>query len=78
MMGGTPGCPAAGDGCESRTRSTVGACLRACVSIRLAGSLSVSQSVLPKAPRGKMAGHDPSLGSIDGCTWSPPLPRYCG
>lgn len=34
------------------------------------------------APRGKMsrarAGHDPSLGRINECTWSPPLLRYCG
>lgn len=51
--------------------------LAACLSV----NQSVSQSVYPaRAPRGKMsrAGHDPSLGRIDGCTWSPPLLRYCG
>lgn len=61
--------------------------VRACVRLCLAGSRPVSQSVSLRvcpatAPRGKMsmAGHDPSLGRIDsdGCTWSPPLLRYCG
>lgn len=49
MMGGTPGCPAAGeqvgDGCEGRARSTVRACLRAGVSIWQAACQSASQSV---------------------------------
>lgn len=54
----------------------------------LAGSLSVSHSIKQSVSlSGKgstrqdeqgRAGHDPSLGRIDGCTWSPPLLRYCG
>lgn len=77
----------AGDAWEGRAQYSTCVRARACVSVCLAGSRPVSQSVSLRicpamAPRGKMsmAGHDPSLGRIDsgGCTWSPPLLRYCG